>query len=85
MLPDGWEQRLVPVVNANTRGITGWCLEPHDLVLSKLVAGCDKDLAFVTEALRHRLVRRQVLRERLTEMRLSDAHHNAVAARIDAA
>ncbi len=37
-LPEGWKDRLVPVRNANTRGATGWCLEAHDLVLSKYVA-----------------------------------------------
>ena len=41
-LPAGWKERLVAVRNDNTRGATGWCLEPHDLVLSKLVAGREK-------------------------------------------
>src|SRR5690349_19806306 len=31
VLPHGWEQRLIKVQNANTRGATGWCLEVHDL------------------------------------------------------
>lgn len=30
-LPAGWKNWLVPVRNENTRGATGWCLEPHDL------------------------------------------------------
>ena len=42
-LPKGWEQRLVPIQNANTRQATGLCLEKHDLVLSKLAAGREKD------------------------------------------
>jgi hypothetical protein len=46
-LPKGWQQRLVPIANANTRGVTGWCLEVHDLAISKLVAGREKDLDFV--------------------------------------
>jgi len=33
ILPRGWRERLVPVRNENTRGNTGWCLEPHDLVV----------------------------------------------------
>ncbi len=65
VLPDGWERRLVPVRNANTRGATGWCLEPHDLVVSKLVAGRDKDLRFAEAAARHGLVAPAVLRDRL--------------------
>lgn len=65
-LPEGWEDRLVPVRNDNTRGATGWCLEVHDLVISKLVAGREKDLEFAREAARHRLVGEEVLRERLS-------------------
>ena len=34
-LPTGWEGRLIDICNANTRGVHGWCLEPHDLVISK--------------------------------------------------
>ncbi|WP_394828755.1 DUF6036 family nucleotidyltransferase [Pendulispora albinea] len=65
ILPDGWKARLVPVKNANTRGITGWCLEPHDLVLSKYVAGRDKDRRFARDALRFGLVQREELELRL--------------------
>lgn len=38
-LPQGWRDRLVPLSNDDTNGLTGWCLEPHDLVVAKLVAG----------------------------------------------
>ena len=51
----------MPVRTAATRGVTGWCLEPHDLVVAKLVAGRDKDVAFAAEALRSRLVARRTL------------------------
>lgn len=73
------------VNNENTRGVTGWCLEPHDLVLSKLVAGRAKDIAFAREALRHRIVRRRVLEERAALLPVSEAARAAVAARIEAA
>ncbi len=63
--PAGWEDRLVPVHNENTRGAIGWCLEAHDLVLSKCVAGREKDLAFAHEAIAHGLVELPVLRARL--------------------
>ena len=43
-LPAGWANRLVPVSNENTAGAIGWCLDVHDLALSKLVAGRDRDL-----------------------------------------
>src|SRR5882762_5814968 len=54
-LPAGWEHRLVAVRNANTGGATGWCLEIHDLLLSKCVAGRERDWEFVADALHHRL------------------------------
>jgi hypothetical protein len=38
-LPDGWERRVVSFGRA-------WCLEPHDLVISKLIAGRPKDFEF---------------------------------------
>lgn len=47
VLPNGWEDRLIPLHNENTRGCTGWCLEPGDLAVSKLAAGRQKDLEFV--------------------------------------
>ena len=56
VLPAGWRERLVAVSNANTRGMTGWCLAPVDLAASKLAAGRDKDIRFVAALLRHGLV-----------------------------
>ncbi len=82
VLPEGWLDRLVPVSNANTRGATGWCLEIHDLVVSKLAAGREKDLDFAREAARHRLVREAVLKERLAATRLPDELRPVVAGRV---
>ena len=48
-LPSGWEGRLVAVRNENTLGATGWCLEPHDLWVSKAIAGRPKDLLDLAE------------------------------------
>ena len=38
VLPSGWQDRLVVVKNENTNGVTGLCLEVHDLAVSKFVA-----------------------------------------------
>lgn len=65
MLPAGWRDRLVKVETAGTAGAVGWCLEPNDLAVSKLLAGREKDLAFVKAALRAGLVSPQVVRDRL--------------------
>lgn len=64
-LPGGWKERLVLVQNENTRGVKGLCLEVHDLLVSKAIAGRDKDLAFLAEAARHRMADPEVLLRRL--------------------
>src|SRR5438876_11294830 len=48
VLPRNWRSRLVPVRNENTRGVTGLCLSPADLAVSKLAAGRENDLQFVS-------------------------------------
>lgn len=83
ILPTGWESRLVPIRNENTRGATGLCLEVHDLLLAKYAAGRDKDLRFTQEAVRHRLPQRAPLEKRLATMPLDDARRALIAARID--
>ena len=75
----------MPVRNANTNGATGWCLEPHDLVVSKCVRGDDGDVRFLHEALRHRLVGAQTLRDRAGLLGVDDAVIHRVTERIDGA
>jgi len=62
VLPARWQSRLVSVQNENTRGVTGLCLSPVDLAISKLAAGREKDLDFVTAMLRHQLVNAEQIR-----------------------
>jgi hypothetical protein len=81
VLPEGWESRLVPVP---TPAGTGLCLEPHDLVVSKYVAGREKDRDYVRAAIRHQLVRPDTLRERLARTRLDDAQRTRIGAEIAA-
>lgn len=84
VLPNGWKDRLVPVKNENTRWATGWCLEVHDLAVSKLVAAREKDLDFVAAMIRHGLVDVQVIRERLAITPLSsEASASHALARLD--
>jgi uncharacterized nucleotidyltransferase DUF6036 len=68
--PAGWEERLVPISGENTGGATGWCLEVHDLLLSKCAAGRERDWEFGEEALRHGLADPGELRRRLPDMAL---------------
>jgi hypothetical protein len=73
------------VVIGNTRGKTGWCLDPHDLVVSETIAGREKDLLFLEGAARHRLVDRDGLLARLEETELDDARRKLTAGRIRSA
>lgn len=84
ILPAGWQDRLVTVRNANTRGVTGWTLEVHDLLISKYAAGREKDRTFCREALRHHLARPDVLLERVNATPLSPERAAAIAAFIRA-
>ena len=68
MLPDGWRERLVPYRNQNTGGTVAWCLEIHDLWVSKAVAGRDKDQRFCASLLDMGLVQVEVLTARLSCM-----------------
>lgn len=68
VLPDGWMDRLVEIRNENTRQIAGRCLELHDLAVSKLVAGREKDIGFLRELVRHRLVDPGIVRARLEDL-----------------
>ena len=51
-LAAGWEDRLVEVSGPRTRGVTGWCLDIHDLLVSKAFAGRPKDIAFIATAIK---------------------------------
>lgn len=64
-LPEGWKDRLVVVQNENTRGAKGLCLEIHDLLVAKSIAGREKDLAFLSDAARYRMADPKVLLDRL--------------------
>jgi hypothetical protein len=84
-LPAGWRDRLVPVRNASTRGATGWCLEVHDLLIAKTVAGREKDRVFLGEAARMGLADEPTLLARLRETALDDARRETAGAAIAAA
>jgi hypothetical protein len=68
VLPIGWKRRAIAVCNENTRNSTGWCVEAHDLAVSKLVAFRDKDRDFVRILLREHLINPRKLLLRLTQL-----------------
>jgi hypothetical protein len=83
VLPEGWRQRLIPIHNQNTGGGTGLCLEIHDLAVSKLVAGREKDLDFFSGLLRHRLILIETIRARLKATALPPERLDVCCARLD--
>jgi len=82
VLPRGWQERVVVVRSAATRGTSGLCLEVHDLVISKLVAGREKDMEFGRVAANHGLVDVGILRARLAETTLVPALREMTIVRI---
>ena len=79
IVPAGAYERLVPICNENTQLNIGWCLEAHDLIVSKLAAGREKDLAFVKTAVRCGLINPEIARERIQS--LDHSRRELVAAR----
>jgi hypothetical protein len=84
-LPQAWRDRLVIIQNENTRGVKGLCLEVHDLLVSKAIAGREKDVAFLADAARHRLARAEILLERLATVQADPAILDSARAAIQQA
>ncbi len=82
VLPTGWKERLVPVRNENTHGVTGYCLEVHDLLVSKYVAGRPKDLEFTAVVTRAGLADLHTLLSRLEATPVEQDQVALITARI---
>ena len=78
ILPEGWRERLHAIDSPNTRGTTGLCLDPPDLIAAKYAAGREKDFEFIRHALRHKVVSEQIVRERLALLPLDRARIDAL-------
>ena len=76
-LPDGWRERLVRFDTPSTRGVTAWCLDLHDLWISKAVAGRDKDREFCRALMLRGDVEPAVLQARLALVPTLDDHIRA--------
>jgi len=82
-LPREWRSRVIVVETPRTGGAAAVCPEIHDLLISKLVAGRDKDLDFIALALSHGLATAETLATRLAETSLDAAGRRACDARLD--
>ena len=73
--PAGWEERLVkvdiPPRPGQSEGAVALCLEVHDLVLAKCVAGRDRDWEFTRDALAAGLVQVEELVRRVQDLPIS--------------
>jgi hypothetical protein len=85
--PAGWQDRLVPVRipprPRSSRRPVALCLEIHDLLLSKLVAGRDRDIDYAREARTHGLVDLDVMRRRVHHLPVDEAHRDRVASLVE--
>ena len=74
--PEGWEERLVAIRVETARGglVTGWCLEAHDLVLSKCAASRERDWQYAKVAVSAGVVDLAELLRRAPSLPLAPAH-----------
>lgn len=70
--PTGWEERLVrveiPARVTQSEGAVALCLEVHDLVLAKCVAGRERDWEFAEVALAANLIQVDELDRRIDDL-----------------
>jgi hypothetical protein len=83
VLPEDWQNRLIPIDNENTNGYIGLCLEVHDLLVSKYVAGREKDREFCSAVAEAGLVDVKILRERLESTDVDPQRRDLISAWID--
>jgi|KBSMisStandDraft_5_1062788.scaffolds.fasta_scaffold298480_2 hypothetical protein len=80
--PTDWKSRTLDI---QVEGTVGHCMDPNDLVLSKLGAGRPKDLDFARAAAHLGLIERRVLLARLEHVDCSDRMRKLIADRITGA
>ena len=81
-LPEGWDKRLIPIRSDNTGGVTGWCLDVHDLIVGKYVSARDKDLEFIRTAIKEGLVKERVLYERVEMLNVDASQKKGILNRL---
>jgi hypothetical protein len=64
-LPSGWRDRLVLVESSSTKPGRGYALDPYDCVVSKLVAGREKDHAFAIALIERGLIDPHIVAARI--------------------
>lgn len=80
VLPDGWEKRLVELKDEADE-IIAFCVEIHDVAVSKLMAGREKDFEFLQVAFQSDYLEIETFIER-TELILSSPSAEALVPRL---
>ena len=79
-LPQGWEHRLTEIIVHEEDGpFVGLCLDPADMVLSKLYANREKDIEFSRNALSLGIVTQNSLLKRLNTMPISQDRKETIS------
>lgn len=68
VLPRKWQDRLIRYETPGTNGVVAWCLEIHDLWISKALALRPKDIEFCSALVTNGLVDTDTLSLRLHEV-----------------
>lgn len=68
ILAPHWEDRLIVLKSENTGGVTGRCLHPLDIAISKLAAGRKKDLEYVSAMLTGKMIDRNELNDLISQL-----------------
>ena len=82
ILPSGWKDRVLHFLSPATGGVTGLCLEPHDLLISKYCAARTKDLEFNRAVVGLGLVTKDLLLGRLARTDIGEELRRLVQERI---
>jgi hypothetical protein len=82
ILPSGWKGRVIHYRSPDTGGVTGLCLEPHDLLIAKYCAGRTKDLEFNRAVIDLGLVTKELLLERLSMTDIGEELRRIIQERI---
>jgi len=64
VLPQGWRERVIRYRRTDAAPSEAVCLEPHDLVIAKLVASREKDLEFTSALISSDLIQARTLLDR---------------------
>jgi len=76
--PEGWTDRLIPFRTQRTGGVTGWCVELHDVSASKLAAAREKDVHYVEALLKAGLVKPRILKNRIATLPIKPANRDEI-------